>query len=79
MKDAEKANDRTAQTASEKLDIEHVYVDDDPRKWSNMRKASTPSIMIGIFSSLTWPLDGHTGNDRLRNDGFRPRREHPQP
>ena len=36
VNDAEKAED---QTASEKLDIEHVHVDDDPRKLSNMRKA----------------------------------------
>ena len=39
MNDAEKADDQTDQTASEMLDIEHVHVDDDPRKLSNMRKA----------------------------------------
>ena len=50
VRDAEKAVDKTAQTASEKLDIEHVHVDDDPRKWSNVRKVSYFSItMVAPF------------------------------
>ncbi|KAI9442899.1 MFS general substrate transporter [Lactarius indigo] len=32
--------------ASESLDIEHVHVDDDPRKWSNMRKTGTLCMII---------------------------------
>jgi hypothetical protein len=50
--DAEKAPEPATKTASEKLDIEHVHVDDDPRKWSNMRKVSRPSITMSIFSNL---------------------------
>ena len=34
----------------EKVDIEHVPVKDDPRKWSSNRKASTH--IEGIFESL---------------------------
>lgn len=48
MRDVEKP----AQPVGEKLDIEHVRVDDDPRKWSNMRKVSNPSITVGIFYNL---------------------------
>ena len=53
VRDAEKSDDQTAQTARQKLDIEHVHVDEDPRKWSNMRKASPPSIAIGIFNLVS--------------------------
>ena len=52
VRDAEKSDDQVAQTARERPDIEHVHVDDDPRKWSNMRKASIAPIVIGIFSNL---------------------------
>ena len=44
--------EKPAQPVGEKLDIEHVRVDDDPRKWSNMRKVSNPSITVGIFYNL---------------------------
>ncbi|KAI9451117.1 MFS general substrate transporter [Lactarius psammicola] len=43
-RDAEKADDTAAKTES--LDIEHVHVDDDPRKWSNLRKTG---ILCLIF------------------------------
>jgi hypothetical protein len=50
-RDAEKAGDPakdpTDKIASEGLDIEHVYVDDDPRKWSNMRK-------VGYFCTTVY-------------------------
>ena len=39
-RDAEKADDSVAKTESESLDIEHAHVDDDPRKWSHLRKVS---------------------------------------
>ena len=60
VRDAEKADDKTAQTTSSKLNIEHIHVDDDPRKWSNMRKVRTTLIEIGIYSNLAsrrayWP------------------------
>lgn len=35
-RDAEKADDPAADKIAS--DIEHVYVDDDPRKWSHIRK-----------------------------------------
>ncbi|KAH9055249.1 major facilitator superfamily domain-containing protein [Lactarius vividus] len=47
-RDAEKGDDSAANTASESLDIEHVYVDDDPRKWSNMRKVSRSFATIDV-------------------------------
>lgn len=49
-RDAEKAvdpaKDPADKIASEGLDIEHVYVDDDPRKWSNMRKTSVLCLIF---------------------------------
>ncbi|KAN0130193.1 Major facilitator superfamily domain containing protein [Lactarius tabidus] len=45
-RDVEKVDDKSAQTASEKLDIEHVRVDDDPRKWSNLRKTGILSVIV---------------------------------
>ncbi|KAF8257483.1 MFS general substrate transporter [Lactarius quietus] len=38
VRDVEKVDDPTAKTASKKFSIEDVDVDDDPRKWSNLRK-----------------------------------------
>ena len=48
VNDPEKAGDSAAQTASEGLDIEHVHVDDDPRKWSHMRKVSRSVATIDV-------------------------------
>ena len=45
-RDVEKVDDPNAKTASESFDIEHVHVDDDPRKWSNMRKVGSSSATI---------------------------------
>lgn len=58
-RDAEKADDQTAQTSSEKLDIEHVHVEDDPRKWSNTREVS-PTIDLAtrpaqLPATRNWP------------------------
>ncbi len=47
-RDAEKADDSAVKAASESLDIEHVYVDDDPRKWSHMRKVSRAFATIDV-------------------------------
>ncbi|KAH9046681.1 major facilitator superfamily domain-containing protein [Lactarius hengduanensis] len=61
LRDAEKGDDSAAKTASESLDIEHVHVDDDPRKWSNMRKTGTlcmiicASIVAGLSISIFNP------------------------
>ncbi|KAH9165515.1 MFS general substrate transporter [Lactarius sanguifluus] len=60
-RDAEKGDDSAAKTASESLDIEHVHVDDDPRKWSNMWKTGTlcmifcASIVAGLSISILNP------------------------
>ena len=49
-RDEEKADDPARdpadKIASEGLDIEHVHVDDDPRKWSNIRKVGYSSTTI---------------------------------
>ncbi|KAH9028700.1 major facilitator superfamily domain-containing protein [Lactarius pseudohatsudake] len=61
LRDAEKGDDSAAKTASESLDIEHVHVVDDPRKWSNMRKTGTlcmiicASIVAGLSISIFNP------------------------
>jgi hypothetical protein len=89
--DVEKADDSITKAASERsVDIEHVHVDDDPRKWSHMRKVcrsesvatidvATSSVMYRWLLSFTWSLDEHTVPGLLRNDGRRPQREHIQP
>ncbi|KAN0125379.1 hypothetical protein V8E53_015541 [Lactarius tabidus] len=46
VRDAEKAGDPAAKTADEKLEIEHVLVDDDPKKWSNMQKTGLLAVII---------------------------------
>lgn len=62
-RDVEKAVDSATKTASESLDIdiEHVRVDDDPRKWSSMRKTSTlcliccASTLAGLGANIFNP------------------------
>ncbi len=89
-KDVEKAGDSVAKTtsSSQSLDIEHVDVEDDPRKWSHMRKVSCSLIMIHVVATgldacyrlpLAWCLDEHTMPDLLSIDDGRPWREHVQP
>jgi hypothetical protein len=87
--DVEKADDSITKAASERsVDIEHVHVDDDPRKWSHMRKVSrsvatidvaTGSVTCHWLLSFTWSLDEYTVHGLLRNDGRRPHLEHIQP
>ena len=77
--DTEKADDLITKAASEgPADIEHVHVDDDPRKWSHMRKVSRSATCHWLLS-LTWSLDEHPVHGLLRNDGCWPQREHIQP
>jgi hypothetical protein len=89
-RDAEKAvdpaKDPADKIASEGLDIEHVYVDDDPRKWSNMRKVgySCTTIYRATGSVLYYCPSPHSVDERvvldlLCNDDCRPQREHIQP
>ena len=53
-RDAEKVDNTGAKAASDSFDIEHVHVDDDPRKWSNMRKVgSTFATIDCVTSSVT--------------------------
>jgi hypothetical protein len=87
--DTEKADHSTTKAASEgSVDIEHVHVDDDPRKWSHMRKVSrsvatidvaTSSVTCHWLLSFTWSSDEHTVHGLWRNDGRWPQREHIQP
>ena len=49
-RDAEKADDQGTNTTSENIDIEHVHVDDDPRKWSNMRKVGSSFTRIDFIT-----------------------------
>ena len=49
-RDAEKADDPSTNTASKNIDIEHVHVDDDPRKWSNMRKVGTSFTRVDFIT-----------------------------
>jgi hypothetical protein len=85
VRDAEKAGDPAAKTADEKLEIEHVLVDDDPKKWSNMQKVSpmiyfaTSLAIRNRLSSPTWHLDRPAGRDHLHNNGCLPRCEHIHP
>jgi hypothetical protein len=56
--DSEKASTSISVLATETLDIEHVPVQNDPRKWSSFRKVSflTQVSILSITFTLYYPL-----------------------